>query len=616
MHIMVIEDNPGDFLLLEQYVKLAGTPCIGMSNCMTLMDSIETLSNETPDLIFLDLFLPDSKGLLTFDAINRVASNVPIIILSGITDSSIAIKAIQSGAQDYLIKGDFDEKVLEKAINYSIERKKIQQILNKSLERHKLVAEATNDVIWDWDITTQKVTHLSHAIEHSFGYDESELDETLMWWYHRVHPEDIKGLVDRIVGFMKAGQANAHHTFRFRDRQGEYRLVHARALIIYERYAPRPFAVRMVGVLQDITAFKKVEAKLSWSMQRYETIAKATSDVVLDWDISTDVVYVWKEDIAKLFGYLESDGLSSKWWLNKVHADDWKRNEKLLSRCLEEESTNFGVEFRFLCANGTYKHIYSRCFFFYDKEKRPYRMIGSLQDVTELKDLQEKVIQERIVTQQKITEATIQSQEQEREELGRELHDNINQILATSKMFVDISIKNPFMREELLPKSFDYLATAIEELRKLSKSLVPPSLGDIGLEEAVKELLSTAFTSNGTVKYNFECKTMKGQYLPNDVQLMLYRIIQEQLNNITKYAKPSEVNILLTQQKDSLRVCISDNGKGFDPSHKAKGIGLRNIRSRAEMFGGKMKIVSSPGHGCTLNVVIPTLNKQNKKPVS
>jgi signal transduction histidine kinase len=86
---------------------------------------------------------------------------------------------------------------------------------------------------------------------------------------------------------------------------------------------------------------------------------------------------------------------------------------------------------------------------------------------------------------------------------------------------------------------------------------------------------------------------------------MLYRIVQEQLNNIIKYAKASEVNIRLKQQDDQLILFISDNGVGFDVHEQSNGIGLKNINSRVNFYSGKMHLASAPGEGCTLEVSIP-----------
>ena len=90
---------------------------------------------------------------------------------------------------------------------------------------------------------------------------------------------------------------------------------------------------------------------------------------------------------------------------------------------------------------------------------------------------------------------------------------------------------------------------------------------------------------------------------------MLYRIVQEQMNNITKYAQAKEVTIYLTAIDDQILLSIADDGQGFDTSKRNKGIGLKNIQNRIEFYAGSMKIISAPGQGCTLEIAIPSTNK-------
>ena len=104
--------------------------------------------------------------------------------------------------------------------------------------------------------------------------------------------------------------------------------------------------------------------------------------------------------------------------------------------------------------------------------------------------LQDELALQSIARQRQVTEATIMAQEKERAEIGRELHDNINQILTTTKMYLDMALAEDDIREELMMKSHQNISSAIEEIRSLSKSLVPPSLGDIGLKEAIAEMVA------------------------------------------------------------------------------------------------------------------------------
>ncbi len=206
--------------------------------------------------------------------------------------------------------------------------------------------------------------------------------------------------------------------------------------------------------------------------------------------------------------------------------------------------------------------------------------------------------------QRLITEATIMAQEKERAEIGRELHDNINQILTTTKLYLDMALTEKDISEELTIKSHENISTVIEEIRILSKSLVPPSLGDIGLKEAVSEMIDNLKYSQ---KLDIKLKTagLLKVTIPGKIKLTVFRIIQEQMNNVLKHSKATEAEIKLTALKDELTVIITDNGIGFEPKKRMKGIGLMNITSRTEVHKGYVRIISSPGNGCMLKISIP-----------
>jgi two-component system, NarL family, sensor histidine kinase UhpB len=126
----------------------------------------------------------------------------------------------------------------------------------------------------------------------------------------------------------------------------------------------------------------------------------------------------------------------------------------------------------------------------------------------------------------------------------------------------------------------------------------------MGLREALQDLLiSTAVTGN--LRFTLDAAELDGKKVNNHIQLMLYRIAQEQISNILKYANATEARVKLSANDQYIRLIISDNGVGFDTTARRSGIGLKNIKNRARLYGGAVKIISSPGQGCTLKVIIP-----------
>jgi PAS domain S-box-containing protein len=240
-----------------------------------------------------------------------------------------------------------------------------------------------------------------------------------------------------------------------------------------------------------------------------------------------------------------------------------------------------------------------------DKDGNLLHVITSFIDITERKKLEQQLIEEGLNKQKIFVKATIEGQEKERKEIGKELHDNIGQHLTTTKLYLDIAREQANESSiELITLASKGIADVINEVRKLSRSITPPTLGDLGLVESVKDICeSIKITQVFAIRFyhnNFE----EG-LLTENIKLMLFRIIQEQLNNIIKHAEASAILIRLITDEGQLMLVIADNGKGFDTSINKKGLGINNIISRTELFNGKVQVDTSPGEGCTMIITVP-----------
>ncbi|RYZ27207.1 MAG: PAS domain-containing protein, partial [Chitinophagaceae bacterium] len=239
----------------------------------------------------------------------------------------------------------------------------------------------------------------------------------------------------------------------------------------------------------------------------------------------------------------------------------------------------------------------------YNSAEGNAKFIVLVRDITQRKLMEKRLLTEQKRYQRRLTKQIILAQEREREAIGHELHDNVNQILTTVKLFLEMARNNADMRDELLPKSIHYIQSCIHEIRNLSHELSSPTLGTRSLIDSVKALIEMV-ESSGKFKIYFHHESYRTA-LEKDQMLAIYRILQEQLNNIIKHADASEVHICLSQQDGQTQVVIRDNGKGFDYEEALGGIGFNNMRSRTKVFGGNMQIKSSPGEGCIITISIP-----------
>lgn len=217
----------------------------------------------------------------------------------------------------------------------------------------------------------------------------------------------------------------------------------------------------------------------------------------------------------------------------------------------------------------------------------------------------EKLMAEEEKHQRRITQEVISAQEKEREEIGHELHDNINQVLTSVKLYLEMALYTPEMREELIAKSKNLVEGSIKEIRGLSHELSAPTLGTRSLVDSIEALIETVSNSSG-LKISFDHSSCYTSLAMNQ-KLAIYRIIQEQLNNVVKHANATSVSIILSQKEHNTTLFIRDNGKGFNTFERRNGIGLNNIISRTKVFDGMVEIESAPGKGCRLIVHMPII---------
>ncbi|MEO8763517.1 MAG: response regulator [Ginsengibacter sp.] len=254
--ILIIEDNPSDQVLLEENLKSTTLLISGIKIVDRLADALLLLENQSFSLIFLDFFLPDSNGLDSFTELKKANSKIPVVILSGLSDTELALKAISLGAQDFLIKGDYTDQFLEKTVRYSIERKKNLEIIEENNERHNTILKATNDILWDWNLITNQVSWTGQGLKNYLPDEINEKDIAQNFWMHGLHNEEKHKIIESLYAAIHSGEASWQSDHRFLKNDGTYAFMHTRGYLSVNE-ANKP--VRMIGSMQDITERKNAE---------------------------------------------------------------------------------------------------------------------------------------------------------------------------------------------------------------------------------------------------------------------------------------------------------------------------------------------------------------------
>lgn len=208
--------------------------------------------------------------------------------------------------------------------------------------------------------------------------------------------------------------------------------------------------------------------------------------------------------------------------------------------------------------------------------------------------------------EQKIAETIVQVQEQERSYIGHELHDNIIQIMISARLHLE-GLKGRSREEKAVKaKTTDLILAAIEETRRLSHKLAASQLKNTGLLTAIAQLMNDLRSSGRfNIKFNSSLDIDKEYCLREEKKVAIFRIVQEEMNNIIRHSKARNIRVNIMQNNSGVVIYTFDDGIGFDLAKVEKGMGLASIHSRAKAFRGLVDIITAPGQGCSITVLIP-----------
>ncbi|SHF01985.1 PAS domain S-box-containing protein [Cnuella takakiae] len=363
---------------------------------------------------------------------------------------------------------------------------------------------------------------------------------------------------------------------------------------------------RMQNLMRVLVLHHQALEQIRLANERFDNVMQATHDLIWDWNITTGSYYRSPEALRRLYG-IEPGLVAANVhdWLGRIHPDDRAKVMEVIDKILaDNKNDTFDVEYRFHRDDGNDVFLQDRGVIIRDESGKPLRMIGAAQDISERKRLEAELLEQELDRQRLISQATIDTQEQERAEIGRELHDNVNQVLTTTKLYLEMAQNNADLKDELIQKASANIILVINEIRQLSRSLMDPSIGDLGLIASIRDLIGNINLTR-KMRIRFSCDEALDNLLDESRKVTIFRIVQEAMSNIIRHAKATEVVVKLKQSGDAVLLHVSDNGIGFDPNGIKSGIGLKNIRNRVYLVKGNLQIIAAPGKGCTLKIHIP-----------
>jgi len=593
LKILILEDSVSDAELIQRLLKKENMHAefkLAMDK-PSFQLALEVFS---PDVILSDHSLPQFDSTEALKITRTLLPHIPFILVTGMVSEEFAAKIIKSGADDYILKDRMAR--LPVAIEAALKQKRSE----KEIADYKYALDQSAIVA----ITDQKGT-IVYANSNFCKISMYSVEE-LLGMNHRLinsgyHPKSFfKNLWATIAG----GNIWRGEILN-KAKDGTLYWVYT-TIIPSLNDKGKPYQYLSIRV--DITERKKSEENLRQSEIKLNE-AQAIAHIC-NWDVDlVKQIHTWSDEMFRIFGIEKGEvEPSAELLLSFMHPDDMQLAREKLTEAMKAH-VDSSFHFRFVRKDGATRNGYTEWKVETDDQGVPLRLFGILQDVTErketeasLKSLEKKMFDQKIQEHKKIARAIINGQDKERNHIGQELHDNINQLLAVTKIYLSVAGDKNEAFKALVEYPLELIDNSIQEIRLLCHKLVIP-LRNINLEDLIRELLVDL---NLNTKTRTDCTyNLPKSALSDDLKLNIYRIIQEQVNNILKYAEAKNVHIYIKAKARFINITVVDDGKGFDVQKKRKGIGISNMINRIESFNGKIEIISSSGKGCKTQISIP-----------
>lgn len=460
---------------------------------------------------------------------------------------------------------------------------KLNTILKEAEVKYRTVADHTHG--WEfWLDKDENFIYCSPSCERITGFKASEFLNNPMRLFEIIHPDDLKSFLNHKKTEDLCQVGNHEFQYRIIRSDGAMRWIGHECQPIYDE-SGNFYGVR--GSNRDITERKQMENLIKTSNQKYKLLSENISDGIF---ICRDgVIEYVNQAMNAIFGYedREMDGLKLTQLVLPDYLDELEfinaikfpinQTKSVEIECLKKDNSTVFVEFKFN---------------FVAKERLLY---GVAHDITEKKQIQKNIVK-----------AIIQTEEKERSNFSKELHDGLGPLLSTIKLYLQWSErpKTNKSREEIIHKAEEILEDALTAVKEISNKLSPHLLTYYGLNSAIQSFVGK-LEETSSLKIEFESNLSRR--LDMEIEAAIYRALIECVNNTIKHSFAKYIVIMLNDTGDQIQVHYKDDGIGYDMGEtfsNQKGLGLFNLQNRIQTIGGRIALFSKPGKGVDYQIVV------------
>ncbi len=485
-------------------------------------------------------------------------------------------------------------------------RKQTEEALRRSEEQYRLLAENAKDVIWAVD-TDIRFTYVSPSAEKMFGYTAEEVMDKPFGWAYTKESRDVNlALLEQARRWLDEGfvpEDKRTMTFeaqRYRKDGSTIWVEITTNVLLGEKGRP----VGIVGVTRDISDRKRGEESLRRSEEMYRTIfaSTGTAMVIVEEDGTFSLV---NEETEKLSGYAAGEIVGRMHWKEFITPEGLERLTGYNTlRKIDPGAAPKNYEFRAVTRGGKIKDIFATASLLPGTK----RILLSMLDITRSKKDAEKLR----LSQEHLRNLFRHAQdvrERERTRVAREIHDELGQVLTGLKLDLSfLARKLPAELTELVTKTnlmLRFVDMTIQSVKRITMDLRPGVLDHLGLVAAI-QWQAEEFQKRTGIRCRMSV-TPEEIILEPEQSTTVFRIFQETLTNISKYARATEVDIVLIEHGGSFEMTVADNGVGItkEQMENPRSFGLMGIQERASFSGGTARITGEKGKGTTVMITIP-----------
>jgi len=604
LKILLLEDSHVDAEIIQRLLMKEVSHC-EFKLATNEKDFFNALDEFAPDVILSDNSLPRFNATEALAMVRSRFLHIPFILITGTMSEEYAANIIKQGADDYILKDRLSR--LPAAIDSALRHRRTEKEKLVTTEKLILSEEKYRTIFfksplpkWIYDTKTLRFLDVNEAAILHYGYTAEEF---LTMSIKDIRPkEEVIDLLNDISEIQNESDTR-QGDWRHLKKNGELIIVQTTAHSI--EYNNRK--ARLV-VANDITEKILAEQQKRIDSNNLEALINNTRDLM--WSVDRDLkLMTFNDSFNEVITYMSGKPLikGTDILTTQFTEEERKRYRKLYERALAGEtftivdhfvgpSAEVWAEVSFYPIRNASQVIGTACF--------SRDITGRKKAETELRRLEQEKLESIIDEQKKIARAMLNAQEKERNAIGVELHDNINQILVATNLALSMAKSNPKNVQELITSSMSHLQEAIQENRKIAHVFVAP---DLKTENLASQLIKLAMNmlEASNIEVSVDTVQFNADLLDLDRKFNIYRIAQEQCTNIVKYAKATTVKFILITKDETFAMSVSDNGVGMDTNKNTAGIGIRNIRDRVGLFNGNANIITAPGKGFTLEITIP-----------